>query len=201
MADIDDALLLMVRGISKQEERLVHSRRTSSPVSLPTVTDVKSNGYSGSYRTVRRLKVRETVKYSAAIKVEQQDELTSLMRSLGVLPYQLPAVAWELTPFSFVIDYFAKINNLLSYKPDLRSRIRFNSRTYFTQHEINMIVSPNDAGPFGTVNVGAGSFYCESEWRHRQIDEELGDFLIPHLRTPKTSQILNLTALVAALTL
>lgn len=200
LADIHDAVEASKLKILESNEKVSHMNRrytTSLPVD-------KILGIHGSSTRVDQT-IEEELKYAAAIKHGDHNNLDLLLRSVGVMPSQWPLTAWELTPFSFVVDYFVNVNNVLSYRPDAKSRIRFCSLTVASTLKSNVaFILPKRANAsnydtYGYVEDGWLINECRSILRSH--DPAIGTLIVPHPRVPRAIQQVNLGVLAAALTI
>jgi hypothetical protein len=133
------------------------------------------------------------------MKLAHDPKLVTYLSLLGALPKQLPLAAWEITPFSFLIDYFVNINNVLSYRPDLKHQVDYTSRVFRDKYSSNFRflprTHPSSEGVF-TCTYGELSTDCYLYFR--DVEPEVGEFLWPHLRVPRPTQLLNIAALVGS---
>jgi hypothetical protein len=205
MGDIQDiASIVRKSSDTKRSESTHHQHRelTSSPVrevvstfgSVPNIPGLRVSHSIKRYASV-------SIKYSAAVRMVEQTELEKRLGSIGFLPSQLPGELWELARFSFIMDYFYNIQNVLEYTPDLRHRIRYNSCTYsdslIQEHE--WYEDGTSPAFLEVIEVSPAKIVAKSRHTKRFKDQELGTLIVPTIRVPKKVQLVNLGALSVAL--
>lgn len=76
------------------------------------------------------LKKRENiVHYRGVMAIEVENPYMSESRYWGFSPNDIIPTVWELTPYSFLIDYFSNIGKVLDAYSVLRTRLRWGART------------------------------------------------------------------------
>lgn len=200
LMDIEDAIETAKLKVLDANEKVVHMNRKDKFYPEDQVLLQGQYGCQARFDLV----VSEELKYAGAIQHETDDNLSNLLRSVGVMPSQLPQTLLELTPFSFVVGYFANINNLLSYSPTASSRIRFCSLTVATKQSWDgVLLWPNEVNTTNYERLGRtedGWLICDLTTIRRSTDPMIGQLLIPHPRVPTAIQQLNLGVLAASLT-
>lgn len=85
--------------------------KLSSSITLPQLM------VSGSHlwmRSVQRHTHHTTVRYRGAVRVQAATTYTDRFARFGFTPSEFIPTAWELLPWSFLIDYFTNIGEILS---------------------------------------------------------------------------------------
>jgi len=185
-------------------EKVCHSTRTARFPYYSKTYRTEVGGYAWQEVIVEK-SVTSKVIHSAAIASRHQPKLVNLMSQFGVLPSDLPEVWWERIPYSFVVDYFLKINNLFSYSPDAIDRMRYASVTYRDEYvdtytfrliPRNMTSVPGETLVFKRNNTG--QIHLLGKQVQRKQDDQIGTLILPHLRVPSRHQMLNIAVLLAA---
>lgn len=89
---------------------------------------ISSNGlFSFIYND--NVKSRVSFRISAGLLLEASGSPYSLPESLGVLPRDFLPTAWELLPYSFLIDYFTNIGTIIDAWSYVNGRLAFCSLT------------------------------------------------------------------------
>jgi hypothetical protein len=89
-----------------------------------------SNGQQGQYgymkvQTYDRVTYKCHVRYKGVIVIKPQTTNADLAKNWGFHPDQFVATAWELTPWSFLVDYFTNIGDILAYDSSVNSQLRW----------------------------------------------------------------------------
>jgi len=138
MQDVYGAAELLAQKHLKQIP--THFSKQSSIVSK-TTSSVVFGSYGGFVNNAE-IEQTYTVKYS--VKFNQSDEVSRLCSQTGI---QNPAaLAWELLPFSFVVDWFVGVGDFLS-NLDAASGLQFVSgaRSTALRQSMKVLASPHGA--------------------------------------------------------
>lgn len=148
---------------------------------------------TGSYRTIQTA----TVIYRAGIKVTVGKYATPLGQ-WGVSTRNFLPSVWELTPYSFLVDYFTNIGNMISALSFPRTSVAWSNKTVITEAEKRFTAN--------AVNPSSG--YSILDWspqivvhRNRTVSRRTyGGSFIPSLdfHVPGSKQLLNIAALIGS---
>lgn len=107
-----------------------------SEASLTSPVTILTEGIiSLLYQQVVRSRVSHRI--SAGLKLYPTGTLASLPEELGLLPEQFLPTAWELLPYSFFIDYFTNIGNIIDAFSFVQGRLAYCSVTQKTTHTVS----------------------------------------------------------------
>lgn len=128
-------------------------RVRSSRTKVVSVSNLSPYSNSAGYRSdgvARTVKYTSTAQYAGAIYTPI-NTTSSIPETLGLVPSEFIPTAWELLPYSFLIDYFINIGDILSaYFTASRLRYVYCQRTIREINECtvtdNPVVSPNYTG-------------------------------------------------------
>jgi hypothetical protein len=135
-----------------------------------------------------------TIRYRACIRAHLEDQST-VLEQFGLSPYDFAPAVWEAIPWSFFIDYFVNVQEMIDScrlaKADVSwcySSIR-NAGTY-NAHSLGMVEVAPDVG-----YIGGGGFYTLAVYVRRQpssIPFPNWHFQVPGIESTKW---LNIAAL------
>jgi hypothetical protein len=92
---------------------------------------------------------RYQVRHSGAVKVYPQDVKTALganYKSIGTLLDVVPTV-WELIPYSFLIDYFVNVGEILEASTFIKSDLAWACEVTRSTNTVTQTVTPQSPGP------------------------------------------------------
>lgn len=125
--DIDDAMHALAdvnAGVSRSPLKVIHARGSdeNSALNSKWIT-LTANGQHYSIRGKRRRKRKAEVRYLGAVSVDKVPSFTPRYLGLGLRDF-LPT-AWELVPYSFLVDYFVNVDNIIDAVSFRRSDLRW----------------------------------------------------------------------------
>ena len=157
------------------------------------------------YTTDKISKERAFVKYTGMVNCKTYGSPVDALEPFGFTIDSWAPTAWELLPWSFLIDYFTNIGDVISAGTVSRSSLAWSRRTQVTYQIVDMVARGNEA----KCKAWLGSYFLSAEMpdvrgryvRRRVLREpttSLGiptlSFEIPGLPT----QWANMTALFAS---
>lgn len=96
---------------------------------------------------------RSNVDYriTASVKTGAVNGVRSVPATLGLLPERFIPTVWELIPYSFVVDYFVNIGDIIASYAFQRSVINwgFTSYKYYTENQYSGVAWRISGGPAG----------------------------------------------------
>lgn len=150
MMDLD-ALLKEIPQLH-QYERLTSRETLSDESTITTNGNVSSHGglFSHSYTTETKttIKVRATVLYEDRFDIKQD---------FGVSLWDIPEAAWELIPYSFILDYFVNIGDVLAANHMVNTRKIISSCLVVTTDKVTTrtFTGTTSSQPTWTITKGA----------------------------------------------
>jgi hypothetical protein len=108
--------------------------------STATVTTGLRSDPSGAFRTIQTIKESSTTgcHLTVGIKVEPYGNRDlSFLEEVGFNPGSFLPTLWELLPWSFFIDYFTNVGDVIGAFSYLQSEYSFTSRTYRRENRID----------------------------------------------------------------
>lgn len=188
-------------AFDEDAQRIVHVRGTADDMRLLSDYEVGNRGVRIFTWYERQVKT-EAVRYWFVAAVRPAWDLTR-MRAYGISLRNVPLAAYELTPWSFVVDYFVDIQSWL------RSRVY---SSVIPIYSVESILQTRDVEHINRPQEGLSAYsnrlYQSGTWLHtrsrsytfqRKSLGSLPQMKGPHLRgIPSARQLLNLTALFAA---
>lgn len=117
LADIEDGVKAYEDVFKVRDQTKIRAVGSSEVASWPTYGQLQTVGHNGAYhRTYVRDRKETTVIYRAGLKDDRSTTTTFEQRALkrfGLTVEEFIPTAWELTPWSFLIDYFTNIGDIL----------------------------------------------------------------------------------------
>jgi len=172
--DIDDAITYIAKEGTHKKRGTVRSVRSTSSQSTTDRLCSQSFPYlradSNSIRT-------GTVRYIACVDVGSNSDHRA--RSLGLAPQGWLPTAWELVPWSFLVDYFSNIGSIVNAFSIQASSVRWVVKT--TRQVEKQVVRMRPAEPFTSTGFltenKSGKCICE----FRRINRSSADLFTPSL--------------------
>lgn len=103
--------------------------QSSTPVSTSYVNDQRSHDITVVRFSVRNEQVSD-VRYYGAVKIETSCPTASAIEEMGVRARDFIPAVWEAIPYSFLIDYFSNIGDVIEVASFPTSDIAWAARTY-----------------------------------------------------------------------
>jgi hypothetical protein len=212
ISDINDAFKTF-RGLRDSKPQKPVSGFGIEEIEVPfrsyvdSVYSVYNFGNWMYYLVNRTSKERAFVKYSGMVNCQTYGSPVDALEPFGFTIDSWAPTAWELLPWSFLIDYFTNIGDVISAGTVSRSRLAWSRRTQVTYQLIEMLAR----GRPEYVKQNLGTYFISTEqpdvrgkyvrrMTNRQPTTSLGiptlSFEIPGLPT----QWANMTALFASAT-
>lgn len=151
---------------------------------------------------------RETVKYvrcstvyRGEVKVQSVGPLPPLRQSLGFTARDFIPTVYQLIPYSFVLDYFLNVGEILDALSFCQADLAWYSRSFRT-----ITVSDDKLTPlrpstlFGFPVVGYSMLPCQVQRSQKTFSRDAGPLGLPSLvlKLPNARQGINLVALAAS---
>jgi hypothetical protein len=141
LKDIQTAADSVMHYVTRQDRRIVISGSAtqeyhSGSIDTGSSTYIAQDCAYGWYRSARHT---QGIRYEAGIDLEvRAGSNYSVTDHLGLKVEQLPSVLWELTPYSWVLDYGATVGSWLEDMfYTLPGTVKFLSKSYKYQSETN----------------------------------------------------------------
>lgn len=175
--------------------------------SKPTSSYYDAGGTSSGLWTVatsHRTEV-ETIRFRGAIRARAATTAQDRLARYGFSVAQFIPTAWELLPWSFLIDYFANVGDLIQSSCVDRSSIMWTNRSRIRQTTLVTTVSPNKErckslleGTGWVLDEWVGST-SQSVWRRRYVDRAVAAIPSPSLQfylPGSAKRLFNIAALM-----
>jgi len=172
MKDISDAIQLIKKGF-RQSEKLRRSRGTVKS------TDVTRARYTGRGFNVftcdEERQTKTEYKTTAVVYYSFKASTMSKLEDLGLSPFDLPGIAWEVVPLSFVVDWFVKVAPWLeAIKPAFSITYFGNCVSQKTVTDFTIdIVGSNSAASYNVTNVIPSRYIYKETALERRTNQSL----------------------------
>lgn len=130
----------------------------------------------------RRVNDKVFVKYKGAVVRRVDATLCDALARIGFDSSEFIPTAWELLPWSFLIDYFSNIGDVLTANAFVRADLMWvsgstvRSRNYFCSSAINLKLTANGYGKWFAYAGGSPSTFTVS---HRQVNRAASAYISP----------------------
>jgi hypothetical protein len=175
--DVLDAAKAQRALISQPRQKVLSAG--GKDVSNPFPVGVWGNGvYAagtvGDNRMLARSRRVDSVIVRYKGKVKAQAEMTTWDKwaLFGFTPSEFIPTAWELLPWSFLIDYFTNIGDILTSAVTSTQNVVYVNKTVISEREFTGFVVPFEVedATYAIVNIGRSDFSC----RRRSVSRSAG---------------------------
>lgn len=218
MADVMDSVKALRRVYRKSKKRGLRATVKD------TCTVQLYEGYQWVSRSkkkiIEELVVESSTSYDGVIAYHDQNVLDTLLREFGLTARAVPAAALELTPWSFLGDYFVNISDLVAFDKDAFLNLQFHycnrNDTYHFRRKVyeqgvldewpinpfyignpNPFYTRNEVPVYG--NKASAILTLKSTRWERLVDPAVGTFQWPQLQPLTDHHKLNILALLSSL--
>lgn len=150
---------------------------------------------------IGQVKWNASARFKGAVNL-QPDGTTALTNQLGLRLRDLVPTLWELIPYSFAVDYFTNVGDIIASNSLRQCDLRWTELGWacdsIRTHQLKSVTGPPQSGfTMLSTTGGSGMSTLSKKQVHR---EQYFGTLVPPLRfeIPGVKQALNLAALVVA---
>lgn len=146
-----------------------------------------------------------TVRYRGAVKAQAATTCADVGARFGFTPSEFIPTAWELLPWSFLVDYFANIGDILSALVTDTSQVAWTNRSVINKLDKKSSIVLNEAAILAIIDVGIRKKISVlwspaiSRWKHSTVTRAPSAVPSPELRFTypgSTGRLLNVAALL-----
>lgn len=138
--DIDSAGQALARLSVKKSLSTRRITAKAESVGSPSVVEYGSMLHNISVAHFSREIGRCIVVYRGAVRVEAKSPAVMRAETLGYDPRSWAPTAWELIPYSFLIDYFTNVGDVIEGWSNLGTRLAWCNRTIIRSYEREAVV-------------------------------------------------------------
>lgn len=115
------------------------------------------------YNETRRSKERAFVKYTGMVNIRTEGAPVDALEAFGFTIDSWAPTAWELLPWSFLIDYFTNIGDVISAGTVSRSGIAWTRKTVVTYQIVDKVAIGNTAKAKSAIDAFGAQYYISAE--------------------------------------
>lgn len=211
MMDIDDAFEALNSLLER--DRVVHISKGGQAQKLIGQIVSSGNLYAGGIAKLRRdhsrrVTLQTTVRYRGDVTAQAATTFADKAAKWGFTPSQFLPTAWELLPWSFLVDYFATIGDYLDASFTNTASLRWTCvttrRVYTTEH----LVSPNRGATLASIPAAGRPEYASSgpsfaRYKRVEVQRSVGGVPVPTVvfksfQDQSSGHLANMSALFGA---
>lgn len=170
--DVQDAVSaaaeLTLKDASRPKSRPVRAQATVVTNSQTTDGGIQSFG-GLRWKIYETLSDRCTVVYRGAVRVESLTSLAGKTKLLGFNPGSFLPTAWELVPYSFLIDYFTNVGDIMTGLSFPTANLRWSNRTIVREASVERWAVSNPAVYSGDLTYRLSSFSAPRVETNRRL--------------------------------
>jgi hypothetical protein len=198
LADIEGAYKLCLR--LRDLPQLVRVRAFAKDEKQISCTSAPAATYDIPFWFTRTRAVRCSAKIVGAVSVRSVGPVPPLTEGLGFRLRDHVATAYNLIPYSFILDYFVNVNDIIDCLSFAQADVAWHSRSARTEGYTELVCCP--ARPqtvFGSPCVGYSFNPCSSIWKDVTFSRDGGSLGLPSLvvKLPSFGQGVNIAALAS----
>lgn len=145
--DVNAAVIGLLDRYDQPDRTIIKGHQRVGYDGTNTEVQLFNNGSATAYQSL--LTISEVdYRFRASVKTGAVNGVRSVSRTLGLLPERFLPTVWELIPYSFVVDYFVNIGDIIASYAFQRQNIEWGSRivrikTEKTFGDVQMRLSPS----------------------------------------------------------
>jgi hypothetical protein len=208
MMDIDDAWDAL--SSLSDKEGVAHLSRAPQGLKLRSQTFGLGSLYAGGVDRLKRdtsvrTSVQTSVRYRGDVVAQAATTFADKAARWGFNPAQFLPTAWELLPWSFLVDYFATIGDYLDASFTNTATLKWTCRT--TRHKLitEELISPNRSATMSVFPVAAKASYASDGYSYCKytrvnVDRQPGASPVPSVvfvdfQNQSSNHLANMAAL------
>jgi hypothetical protein len=147
MMDVEDAFDAL-SSLSDQEG-VVHLSRAAQGLKLRSQSSSIGSQYAGAgadrlrRNVINRSSVQTTIRYRGDVTAQAATTFADKAARWGFTPAQFLPTAWEILPWSFLVDYFATIGDFLDASFTNTATLKWTNKTIRRRYITEKLIFPN----------------------------------------------------------
>jgi hypothetical protein len=188
MMDIEDAWDALA-SLSEQGG-VVHLSRAAQGSKLRSQSFFSGSLYAGTgidrlrRDITNRQTVQTTIRYRGDVVAQAATTFADKAARWGFTPSQFVPTAWELLPWSFLVDYFASIGDFLDASFTNTASLKWTCKTIRRKLVTEKLISPNGKSTLATLPAAARASHssigpCYCKYTRVEVSRSAGGSPIP----------------------
>jgi len=207
MMDIEDAWDALAS--LSESEGVAHLSRSAQGSKLRSQTFTPGSLYSGALRLrndiTYRAKTQTTVRYRGDVVARAATTFADQAARWGFTPSQFIPTAWELLPWSFLVDYFASIGDFLDASFTNTADLKWTCRTIRRKYVSEQLITPAKSATLSLIPAaGRAEWYsdgsCHCNYTRVEVDRAASASPVPavvfvNFQDQSSQHLANMSAL------
>lgn len=137
LGEIDDAMKALARILHPEGVPQFYKIKANSEASYPTISKYQVEYWPFKWDLEQTVRTDLGVRYYGEVDLKFMD-IDNASTQLGMDFLSIVPAAWELVPWSFLVDYFSNIGEVLESLSVPQSAVRWNAKGYILTRDVTV---------------------------------------------------------------